>query len=220
MSRGARDEAVTGLSRRWLRGAPGSRALVIVVLLLIAFFSAISGKPLDGLLMLLVAAALGWDARSAARAAVEPAGATPAGAAQAAARASQADRPALLRGSAWLLGGAVLAVLAGSFTRFSWPATAAVVSVGTAAVVTGWRRPARRPVPGPLPRAGVVAWAAVLAAGGLWELWSLFQQASLTVTSYAHPTLSALTDPVLATAPGRALVLAGWLLLGGYLVRR
>ena len=216
MSHGARDEAAARLSRRRLRGAPGSRALVIVVLLLIAFFSAISGKPLDGLLMLLVAAALGWDARAAA----EPAGTAQAGAAQAVANASQADRPALLRGSAWLLGGAVFAVLAGSFTRFSWPATATVVSVGAAAVLTGWRRPARRPPPGPLPRAGVVAWGAVLAAGGLWELWSLLQQSSLTATSYAHPTLSALTDPVLATAPGRALVLAGWLLLGGYLVRR
>ncbi|HEY9243969.1 MAG TPA: hypothetical protein VIP48_18435, partial [Streptosporangiaceae bacterium] len=34
---------------------------VIIVLLLIAFFSAISGKPLDGLLMLLAAAGLAWD---------------------------------------------------------------------------------------------------------------------------------------------------------------
>jgi hypothetical protein len=37
---------------------PGARDPVVVVLLLIAFFPAISGKPLDGLLMLLVAAGL------------------------------------------------------------------------------------------------------------------------------------------------------------------
>jgi hypothetical protein len=30
----------------------------------------------------------------------------------------------------------------------------------------------------------------------------------------------ALTDPVLAAQPGRALVLGGWLLLGWYLARR
>ncbi len=40
---------------------------VILVLLLIAFFSSISGKPLDGLLMLLVAAGLAWDARTRSR---------------------------------------------------------------------------------------------------------------------------------------------------------
>jgi hypothetical protein len=61
---------------------------------------------------------------------------------------------------------------------------------------------------------------AVLAAGGVWELWSLFQQPGFAVASYAHPTISVLTDPVLAAEPGRAVVLAGWLLLGWYLVRR
>ena len=60
----------------------------------------------------------------------------------------------------------------------------------------------------------------MLVAGGLWELWSLFQQPAMDTTSYAHPTISALTDPVLAAQPGRALLLGGWLLLGWYLVRR
>ena len=74
-------------------------------------------------------------------------------------------------------------------------------------------------VAGRMPLAGVAAWGAVLGAGGLWELWALLQQPSLTVTSYAHPTISALTDPVLATPPGRAIALIGWLLLGWYLIR-
>ena len=70
--------------------------------------------------------------------------------------------------------------------------------------------------PGP----GAALWGGVLLAGGLWELGSLAQQPGLDVTSYAHPTISALTDPVLASHPGRSLALAVWLLIGWYLVRR
>jgi hypothetical protein len=44
---------------RQLRG-PAVRDPVIVILVLIAFFSAISGKPLDGLLIIMVAVALTW----------------------------------------------------------------------------------------------------------------------------------------------------------------
>jgi hypothetical protein len=90
--------------------------------------------------MLLVAAALSRDARPrrgpAAAVADEPA-AEPIEAAAEPAGAAQADRPALLRGSACRLGGAPFAVLAGSFARFSWPATIAVVSVGTLVVLIG-----------------------------------------------------------------------------------
>ncbi len=120
-----------------------------------------------------------------------------------------------------LAAGVGYAAIAGSFSRFSWPATAAVVSVGTLVVLGGWPPPRRpRPDSGPLPRTGVVLWGAVLVAGGMWELWSLLQQPAMDTTSYAHPTVSALTDPVLAAQPGRALVLGGWLLLGWYLARR
>ena len=105
--------------------------------------------------------------------------------------------------------------MAGSFTRFSWPSTLAVVSLGAVMIFIGWRGPVRpRPVPGRMPLAGVAAWGAVLGAGGLWELWSLLQQPSLTLTSSAHPTISALADPVLATPPGRALILVVWAWLG------
>jgi hypothetical protein len=215
-----------------------------VVLLLIALFSAIGGKPLDGLLMLLVVAGLAWDARPGQRHAPavladgsgterETAGIGPEGIAgpegiigpegirAAADGAPQPNQAGLLRGFALLLGGLLYAVLAASFPRFSWPATVAVISLGAAVVLAGWRGPVRaRPVVGRLPRRGLAAWGAVLAAGGMWELWSLFQQPGFSVTSYAHPTISALTDPVLAAEPGRAVVLAGWLLLGWYLVRR
>ncbi len=194
---------------------------VVVILALIAFFSAISGKPLDGLLIMLVAVALLWDAwvssrhPPAAPSEDEPSWPHPA-------RLVPRYRTGK-RGSLAVLAaaGILYAVVAGSFTRFSWPSTIAVVSLGAVMIFIGWRGPVRpRPVPGRMPLAGVAAWGAVLGAGGLWELWALLQQPSLTVTSYAHPTISALTDPVLATPPGRVIILAGWLLLGWYLIRR
>jgi len=276
---------------RWLAGVPGARDPVVVVLLLIAFFSAISGKPLDGLLMLLVAAGLAWDARARRRrarpapsgtgragripgwphpglagagaagpdepaglppaglpAGVAPAGAggglapagagsglPPAGAGSEPGAGGRACRDGACRdvaaevarhgrgilAAAGVAGGAGYALVVGSFARFSWLATAAVAGLGALVLLIGWQGPVRpRPVPGRLPLPGTALWGGVLAAGGLWELWSLFQQPSLSQTSYAHPTLSALTDPVLAGPPGRALVLAWWLLLGWYLIRR
>ena len=47
---------------RVLAALAGLRAPVVWVLLAIAFFTAISGKPVDGVLMLIVAAGLAWDA--------------------------------------------------------------------------------------------------------------------------------------------------------------
>jgi hypothetical protein len=146
---------------------------VIVVLLLIAFFSAISGKPLDGGLTLLVAAGLAWDVRTrgrhipAAPAASEPPG-------------------------------------------VPVPDAAPPPPRRRAAVSGGWPRPDG----GALPRTGVLLWGGVLVAGGLWELWSLFQQPAMDTTSYAHPTISALTDPVLAAQPGRVGMLVAWAWLG------
>ncbi len=117
--------------------------------------------------------------------------------------------------------GAVYALAVGSFSRFSWPATVPVVALGTAVVVIGWRGPRRfRPVSGPLPVVGTALWGGVFVAGCLWELSSLLQQPNLETGSYAHPTISTLTDPVLATTAGRAVFLAAWLLLGWFLVER
>jgi hypothetical protein len=96
-----------------------------------------------------------------------------------------------------------------------------VAGLATLVVVIGWQGPVRaRPDPGPLPGTGTALWGGVLLAGGLWELGALAQQPGLDVTSYAHPTISALTDPVLASHAGRSLALGAWLLIGWYLVRR
>ena len=68
--------------------------------------------------------------------------------------------------------------------------------------------------------AGLALWGAVFVAACLWELWSLLEQPNLATSSYAHPTISTLTDPVLSTWAGRSIVLAGWLALGWFLVER
>ena len=113
------------------------------------------------------------------------------------------------------------AVIVGSFGRYSWPATVGVIAVGAVVVAVGWRGPLRRrPDPGRLPMPGAALWAGLLVAGGLWELASLLQQPDLTTTSYAHPTVSALTDPLLVSHAGRSVALAVWLAIGWLLVER
>jgi hypothetical protein len=52
-----------------------------------------------------------------------------------------------------------------------------------------------------------------------WELLAFFQQTSREVTSYDHPTMSALTEAAQQTHIGRSSLLALWLLAGSYLAR-
>ena len=207
-----------GQAGRVLAALAGLREPVVWILLAIAFFTAISGKPVDGVLMLLVAVGLAWDAGRRALRHSDVAGA-------AGARASQArlrgGRLRVILVGALLAGGAAYAGVVGSFSRYSWPVTACIVGLGTVVVLIAWHGPVRtRPAAGRLPVAGTLAWIAVLVAGCLWELGALLQQPSLTTDSYSHPTISTLTDPVLATSPGRAVVLFAWLALGWYLVER
>lgn len=58
-------------------------------------------------------------------------------------------------------------------------------------------------------------WAGLLVAAGLRELAALFLLPSLTTTSYAYPTMSALTDPLLARHLGRSVALATWVAMAG-----
>jgi hypothetical protein len=96
-----------------------------------------------------------------------------------------------------------------------------VVALGAAVVVAGWRGPRHsRPAPAKPPAIGLALWGVVLVAGCLWELSSLLRQPTLTTSSYAHPTISTLTDPVLGTWAGRSIFLAAWLGLGWFLVER
>jgi hypothetical protein len=196
----------------------------VAILLLIALFTTVSGKPLDGFLMLAVATLLIFDAaRSRRQAALGGSGASPGAAAADTSPATSHQRGLrrLLVRAAWLAAGALYCVVVGSFRRYSWPATTSVVAVGCLMIAIGWQGPLVRwkPLSGePLRRAWL--WAVVLVNGGLLELASLLEQPHLTTDSYAHPTISALPDPVLASFPGRSAVLGGWLLAGRYVVSR
>ena len=259
----------TGPGGRAIATLSGVRHPIVAILLLISFFTAISGKPIDGMLMLLVAAGLARDGgaesvQDASVPAVGPVAEQAAAASltapmlaqagltdQALPQAGLADaeltsigladggpvalkrpagalpgrattmrrRPAIV--AAWLACGALYAVVVGSFSRYSWPATVAVIGLGAAVVLVGWQGPVLdRPVSGPLPRRGKALWGGLLVVGGSWELSALLQQPSLAVDSYAHPTISSLTDPMLGSYPGRSLALALWLGLGWLVIRR
>jgi hypothetical protein len=208
----------------------GVRQPIVLILLLIAFFTTVSGKPLDGFLMLTVAALMLWDAaRTLLRGGpTGPGAAGPrvsAATSGAAADARGSPQPGAgrrwLTGLGWLTAGLAYAGTVGEFRRYSWPATAAIVALGCLMVAIGWQGPLRRrqQLTGRALRRAWV-WAVVLVCGGLWELSSLLQQPHLTTDSYAHPTISALTDPLLTSHAGRSVTLSAWLLLGWFLVGR
>ena len=202
----------------------GLRQPIVAILLLIALFTTVSGKPLDGFLMLAVATLLTLDAaRSLRQGATENPGPS---AAVRPVPSAPADQPRrglrrLLATAAWLVAGAFYCAVAGSFSRYSWPATASVIALGCLMIAIGWQGPLRsRPTLSGKPLRRAWLWGVVLVSGGLLELGSLLQQPHLTIDSYAHPTISALTDPLLGSHPGRSAVLGGWLLTGWFLVGR
>jgi hypothetical protein len=196
----------------------GFRQPVVAVLLLIALCTAISGKPLDGVLMVAVAALLIFDTARTRLRGSRPDTATTARPAE---RRSSGRRCQTWASLAVVAACGLYAAFVGSFSRYSWPATVAVVAVGCLVVATGWQGPLRHraALTGTAQRRSWL-WGVIVVVGGSWELSSLLQQPHLTTDSYAHPTISALTDPLLAGHPGRSLVLAAWLFVGWLLVSR
>jgi len=103
----------------------------------------------------------------------------------------------------------------------SWPATAGVIGLGAGVVIIGWGGPTRRrDIPGPFSRTGVLPWGSFLLAGCLWELGALVGQPTFAQSSYAKPTISTLTEPLLSTSLGRIVALLGWIGFGAFLVER
>ena len=231
----ARHGALAASLRRFPRGLAHP---VTLTFLIAAYFSYVSGDTVRAAYLLAVGLALAWDrARRAAGAAGTAGAANAVGAA-----GSTADRTH--RGPARLavfspesaerrraamsrllipaaLVAAAYALLVGSFQRYSWPATIAVCIPAAAGVIVAWWVSAGSETqPERLSRPGIAAWAVVWVGVSIWELAALYLQPSLTTDSPAHPTLSYLADPVLASVPGRAVVLFGWLAFGWYLARR
>jgi hypothetical protein len=186
---------------------------VIVVLLLAGAADLLAGDPLvDGLVLLTVAAALGWDRVRGRR----PLGGGPTAAPGWADRLVPARRtPALV------IGGLLYSVAAGGLARFSWPAMVAVAVPGVVGVVSAWFAAPRPPAEAvPVQPGGAAGWAAVFVALGLWELGAWLLQPTLTTGSPAHPTISILLDPLLGSRPGRSVEFSAWLALGWFLVRQ
>jgi hypothetical protein len=201
-----RAEARPG-TRHWTAPA---KDLVVLVLVLAGIFDGISDNPIHSLLLIGVAVGL-------ARADVLGLPAIPDRPAAPPARAEGRGVVRLLA----VLGLISYAVLIGGFGRYSWPATVAVVIPGAIALILSLRGPLQsRPDPGPISPTGAVAWSSVFVGLGLWELTQLLLQPSLTTDSWAHPTFSVMTDPALASHPGRTIALAIWLALGWFLLGR
>ena len=198
----------------WVDLRAGTRDPLVWILGLAAFFDGISDNWIHAVLLGSVAAAVGRDAARQSRGIAPPAAIPLLG------------PPSPPSRGRWLALGAMAslaayAVAAGTFTRYSWPATMTILLPASAALIVGWQgplRPARLLSP-PDP-VGVRAWTAVFVAAGLWELSALLQQPTLRVSSEAHPTISFLMDPVLATHLGRSVALAGWLGMGWWLLNR
>jgi hypothetical protein len=197
---------------------------VVVVLVLAGIFDGLAGNPVHAILLVGVGLIL---ARSSMEDAARPVAPPPSGAdgdtAGPVVDAAHAVQNRVSPGRT-LIGvaiAALYAVIVGSFERYSWPATVAVLMPGLLGLLIAWRDPVpSSDEPAPISQRGRLAWSAVFVALGLWELTNLLLQPSLVTDSYTHPTLSVLMDPILALHTGRSIMLFLWTALGWYLVRR
>jgi hypothetical protein len=182
---------------------------VVAILLLAGFFDGISGNPIHSILLFCAAGSLVWDA--ARRRSVEPVDVP----------IAPPFRPTRGLAAVAVLGVVVYAIVVGGFARYSWPMTISVVVPAILVLVIA-RPGSMRSGPEP-PRVGpvgIVAWTSVFLALALWELTSLLLQPTLTTDSFAHPTISVMTDPILASHLGRSVALVAWAALGWFLVER
>ncbi len=188
---------------------------VIPVFVIAGIFEILSGDPIDRSIFLFVAAAaLAWDRRKPG----VPAG----GVSLVTAPSEMASTPAVRIGPFVILVAVAYAWIAGGFARFTWPITISIAVPGISAVVAAWFEPVERRRYAPkLDPAGVVAWASLFIALGIWELGTLLMQPGLRVNSYAHPTISYLLDPILNQHHlDRSIALGLWLAFGWYLMER
>ena len=130
-----------------------------------------------------------------------------------------AAAPALL--AAALVAAAGFSALASLFAPLTAPAEFAVLAAGTAVIVWALRLvpgapdPRRLPAPDSAGGRGALVWLALLLVFTGWELYALFAS-----PSDAHPTVSALSVPLLAPHWHRAAAYLLWLAGGAWLARR
>ena len=200
---------------------------LVLTFLTAALFSYLAADTVRAACLLAVGLALAWD-RAGCRALLRSCGAGESGCGTARPVTGFSDESAGQRRAVMgrLLVPAVGAAVAyssvvGWLQRYSWPATISVAIPCAFAVLIAWRVSAdSQTEPERLTRAGMAAWAVLVAGASIWEVTALFLQPALSTDSYAHPTLSYLANPVLAAAPGRSVVLFLWLACGWYLARR
>jgi len=182
---------------------------VVVILLLAGTFDGLSGNPIHSILLFATALALGWDR-------ARPRGEPTSRAIAVLERAPSRPLLAML-----IVAAVAYAVTVGGFGRYSWPTTISILALGAVALAVAWRGP-RHPERelAALDPVGAVAWASAFVALALWELSNLLLQPNFTTDSYAHPTLSVLTDPILASHVGRSILLFLWLAFGWFLLER
>ncbi len=114
--------------------------------------------------------------------------------------------------------GYALAVLPMSRTG---PAMRVVIAIPglvlLAVVVRTW---GHRAVPAPSPAGrGRLVWPGLLVSLAVYELYNFAHQPGVDIDSWAHPTISALVDPLLAGHVVRAVAAGLWLAGGFWLVR-
>jgi hypothetical protein len=120
-----------------------------------------------------------------------------------------------------VLAAAGFSAAAALFAPLTAPAEFAVLAAGTALVVWAMRPvpgvspPRRLPAPDGAGGRGALVWLALLLVFTAWELYALFASPAV-----AHPTVSALSGPLLAPHWHRAAAYLLWLAGGVWLARR
>jgi len=198
----------------------GVREPVILCLLLAALFDELSGNPLHFLVLVGAAVALAVS-RARERVALGTSE-RPVGRWGEPSELVGRLRNGLARSSKPLLvlPAIAFALVVGWFDRYSVPPSLAVAGVGAFAIAVSWNGPLRDEPLETVETSGKVLWMLVVVALAAWELANLFQQPSLTLNSYRHPTISVLSDPFLGTPVGRMIALLLWLRVGWGLLKR
>ena len=181
----------------------GQAQVIVVILILAVVFDAISGNPVDALLLIGVGILLG----------LFPGDPEPEPTAEPSIRSR--SRRVIVAG----LAAVGFATVVGTFERHSWPMTAGILIPGIGALaLAGTGAQQRRPGP-PLELRQLLPWITVAVSLGIFELVNLLLQPGLTIDSYDHPTLSVLWDGA-SGGLGDSIGLLAWITLGVYLVDR